>query len=96
MPTISPGVSVSSMRLTGASRPLASASDSMETLSPVTTVDLLRRDATLVGVVRDESTRFDATGGLDPVFVRLDGATVSDKGLKVGADAMARTPPSRG
>jgi len=25
---------------------------------------LLRRDATLIGVVRDESTRFDATGGL--------------------------------
>lgn len=36
----------------------------VETLSPVTMIELLRRDASLIALVRDESTRFGAPEGL--------------------------------
>ncbi len=36
----------------------------VETLSPVTLVELLRRDPTLIAAVRDESTRFEVLSGL--------------------------------
>ena len=36
----------------------------VETLSPVTMIDMLRRDATLIGIARDERARFGAMSGL--------------------------------